>query len=74
MIYVTEMPTVDSTWLCVIVTPFGKYRYLRLPMGLVNSPAWAQAAMEELFKDMLNEIEIYINDVGLFHDNWKDHR
>ena len=51
----------ESSWLCVIVTPFGKYRYKKLPMGLVNSPAWAQSSMEELFQDMMHEIEIYID-------------
>ena len=50
----------DSSWKCVIVTPFGKFRYLRLPMGLINSHAWAQGQMMLIFKDMLDEVEIYI--------------
>ena len=36
----------ESSWLCVIVTPFGKYHYKVLPMELTCSPDWAQGAME----------------------------
>ena len=73
MQYYTFMLEEESTYLCVIVTPWGKYRYLRLPMGLTTSPDWAQAAMEELFQDMLHEIEIFIDDIGIFSNTWEEH-
>lgn len=62
----------DSSWKCVIVTPFGKFRLVRLPMGFLNSPSWAQGAMEELFHH-LPAVEVYIDDIGIFSDDFSSH-
>ena len=58
--------------LCVICTPFGNYRYNRLPMGVKQSPDIAQEIMESLLQD-LPETDVYIDDVGVFSNSWKDH-
>ena len=51
-----------SKRLCTIVTPWGKYEYQRLPMGLCNSPDIFQEHMFELFSD-LEYVRAYINDL-----------
>jgi len=63
-----------SSWLCILVTPFGKFHHLCLPMGMMQSPDWAQVVLEEIFKDLLQDgVECYIDDVGLFTNASEEH-
>ena len=72
MQYYTFVLDEESSKLCTIVTPFGKYRYLRLPMGVCQSSDVAQCIMEEILRDM-KEVEIYIDDIGIFSNDWETH-
>ncbi len=62
----------ESQDLCTIIMPFGKYKYLRLPMGLKCSPDIAQAAMEIVLSD-IEDANVFIDDVGAFSNNWDHH-
>jgi hypothetical protein len=59
--------------LCTIVLPWGKYSYLRLPMGLSCSPDIYQEKISSIFID-LSEVVVYIDDIliitkGSFQDH-----
>ena len=62
----------DAKELCTICTPFGNYRYNRLPMGVSQSPDIAQEVMEDLFR-VLEQTDVYIDDIGVFDNSWQDH-
>jgi hypothetical protein len=56
-----------------IVTEFGKYQYLRLPMGVVCAPDIFQSKINELLGD-IEAVRAYINDIlvvtkGSFEDH-----
>ena len=65
MQYYTFALDVESRNLCVISTPFGIHKYLRLPMGVKESSDIAQETMEQILND-LDDAEIYIDDVVCF--------
>jgi hypothetical protein len=45
-----------------IVFPWGKYSYLRLPMGIANSPDRFQSIIDQLI-DGLNYLRAYLHDI-----------
>ncbi len=63
----------ESSKLCTTILPWGKYRYLRLPMGIKNSPDVFQAIMQDLLGD-LNFVRTYIDDILITsHGDFQDH-
>ena len=62
-----------SKRLCTIVTPFGKYEYQRLPMGLSNSPDIFQEKISDLMSG-LDFVRAYIDDILIISSStWDDH-
>ena len=55
--------------LCTIATPFGLYRYCRLPMGINQSPDIAQEIMERVLR-AIDDIEVYIDDIACFSNDF----
>lgn len=72
MQYYTFQLDEASRRLCTISTPFGLYRYKRLPMGVNQSPDIAQQAMEQVLDGL--DVEVYLDDIGIFSKNWKEHQ
>ncbi len=71
--YVFELDK-DSQDFCTIITPFGKYKYSRPPMGFKCSLDIdiAQDIMENVLSD-IKDADVYIDDVGAFSNNWNHH-
>ena len=63
----------ESSWYCVFSTPFGKYKLNRLAIGCVQSADIAQAAMEEVFRDILHAVKVYMDDIMFHHMSWEEH-
>ena len=55
-------------------TPWGTYKFLRMPFGLLNAGATFQRAMDFSFKELIGKIiEIYQDDLTIFSKERYDH-
>ena len=65
--------TPNARRLCMFILPWGKYKYLRLPMGLHNSPDFFQEKMS-LVMDGLEFVKTYLDDILVItKTSWEDH-
>ena len=59
--------------LCTTILPWGKYKYLRLPMGIKNATDIFQNVMMEILGD-LSYVNVYLDDIlVLTNGTYKDH-
>ena len=72
MQYYTFLLDEASRNLCTFATPFGLYRYCRLPMGVSESPDITTENMH-LVLDGIEDIEFYMDDIGVFSNSWDAH-
>ena len=65
----------ESSYLCTMILPWGKYCYCRLPMGLIGSPDICQAIINNLMGDLQNVraylVDILVTKAGSFEDHLK---
>jgi hypothetical protein len=59
-----------SSKLCTFNTPFGRYRFLRLPFGVADAPANFQQVMTEIFGDIS---DVIVDDLLIWGTDTKDH-
>ena len=63
----------DSQKICTIVLPWGKYSYLRLPMGVAGAPDIFQEKMSDLMR-ALHYVRTYIDDLLIISKStFEDH-
>lgn len=62
----------ESSKLCTFNTPFGRYRFLRLPFGISAAPEIFHSEMVKLFGDISGLI-IYIDDFLIYSSTKEEH-
>ena len=55
-----------------ISPPFGKYKYIRVPFGLAQAPAYFQELMTGILKDF-NLTKAYLDDIIIFSRTAEEH-
>ena len=61
-----------SSDLCVFGTPFGRYKFLRLPYGIKSAPEVFQQRFREVFRNC-EGTEIYIDDLIVWGKDQQEH-
>jgi hypothetical protein len=61
-------------WKTSFRTRYGRFEYLVMPFGLINSPAFFQHMMNDIFQEYFDDfVVIYLDDILFFLKNEEDH-
>ena len=63
----------ESKDLCTVATPWGLFHYKQLPMGVSPAPDNAQEIMECVLAPLLEELEVCLDGIAAFSDDWDSH-
>ena len=62
----------QSSKLCTFATPFGRYRFKRLPFGIKSAPEVFQKIMRRHFGD-IEGVENFVDDLCIWSETLEDH-
>ena len=63
----------ESKNLCTVTALWGLFHHGCLPMGVSPAPDIAQEIMEQVLASLLKEIEVCLDDITAFSDDWESH-
>ena len=55
------------------VSPFGKYRFTRMPFGLKGAPTTFQRLMDGILDGLQDHSSGYIDDIAIYSSDWESH-
>lgn len=61
----------ENKELATIITPYGKFQYFWMAMGLKPSLDFAQSLIEQVLLDL--DVDVYIDNAAIFLDNYDEH-
>ena len=61
-----------SSYLTTFITPFGRFRWLKLPYGLINAPENFQFAMTKIFQN-IPQVNPYFDDIAIGSNTLQEH-
>lgn len=68
-----QIPLTDkSSKLCTVATPFGRYRFLRLPYGIKSAPEVLQQEIDTLI-DGIEGVRGYMDDIMIYGSTQEEH-